>query len=338
MRSHSIVRAAAALVILAAALSACAPQPDCRREDIFCAALVTDTRGLNDFGLTQNAWAGLQRARASGIVNHIAYIESLDRRDYEKNLAFFAEEGYDVLITASAGLQDAALRSADLYPGARFIGMNQPVENPPPNFTPVTFPEDQMGFLAGVLAAGLTRSRTVGAVCEASGIDSMWRYCEGFRAGVKYANDTVKVIVVYRDDGSRSKLFNDPDWGAETARALLQQGVDVIFAAGGETAAGALRAVNGADALAIGVERDQSAALGREGSSVAASIVGSAGSTVEELMRNLRKGELSASLSGPVDVIFDEEIISSRLQEEVKEVLAGLRNGEIKTNVTPEKP
>ncbi|MEW6286946.1 MAG: BMP family ABC transporter substrate-binding protein [Chloroflexota bacterium] len=338
MRYASIARLAAAALMLAMGISACSPQPDCRREEVFCAGLVTDTRGLNDFGLTQSTWAGLQRAQANGTADHIAYIESLDQRDYEKNIAFFAEEGYDVIVTAGAGLQNATLHSADLYPGTRFIGMNQPAEESPPNFIAVTFPEDQMGFLAGLLAARLTRSKTVGAVCEASGIDSMWRYCEGFRAGAKYADETVKVIVIYRDEGSRSKLFNDPDWGAETAQSLIQSGTDVIFAAGGETAAGALRAANSMKTLTIGTERDQSAALGEEGASVAASIVGGASATVEELMRSLRAGNPPVSQNGFVEVILSAEVIPSRLAAEVQEVVLGLREGKIKTNVIPEKP
>ncbi|MEP0807507.1 MAG: BMP family ABC transporter substrate-binding protein [Chloroflexota bacterium] len=327
-----------AALLIASGVSACAPQPDCRREEVFCAGLVTDTRGLNDFGLTQHTWAGLERALANGTADHIAYIESVDRRDYEKNIAFFVEEGYDVIVTAGIGLEDAALHSADLNPDSTFIGVNQPADSPPPNFIPVTFPEDQMGFLAGALAARLTRSKTVGAVCEASGIDAMWRYCEGFRAGAKYADKTVKVIVVYRDSGSRSKLFNDPDWGSETAAGLIQQGADVIFAAGGETAAGALRAANSLKALAIGVERDQAAALGEEGSRVAASIVGGAGSTVEALMRKVREGNPPAAQIGAVEVMASGEIIPNSLVLEVNEILSGLKDGRIKTNVTFEKP
>src|SRR6185436_7397057 len=150
--------------------------------------------------------------------------------------------GYDMIITSGIGLSDATLRSADLHPDSVFIGMNQSDEESVPNFISITFPEDQMGFLAGALAARLTRTSIVGAVCETSGIDAMWRYCEGFRAGVVYSDDTIAVLVVYRDDGSREKLFIDEEWGMETANDLIQDGADVLFAVGGETGVGALRA------------------------------------------------------------------------------------------------
>jgi basic membrane protein A len=318
--------------------SACAHTPDCRQAQVFCAALVTDTQGLHDFGISQRAWEGLQRAQRNGTADHIAYIESLDRRDYEKNIAFLAEEGYDVIITAGFEMQDAALHSADLYPAVTFLGLDQAVDFPPPNFIPITFPQDQMGFLAGVIAARLTRSQVVAAVCEASWISSIWRYCEGFRAGVRYADKTIRVIVAYRDHGSRNTLFNDTEWGRATAQDLIQQGADVLFAAGGETAAEALRTAGSAHIAAIGVERDQRVALAGQGSGVVASILGSASVTVEEELRAIQKGEQPSAQVGMVEVIFAAEDVPARLIKEVNEVAAALRNGELKTNVTLEKP
>lgn len=337
MRYGSLPRLAAVLLILVAGISACSQPPDCHREEVFCAGLVTDTQGLNDLGLTQNTWAGLERSRADGVIDHAAYIESVDVRDYEKNIAYFVDEGYDVIVTSGPGLRSATLRSADLYPDPVFIGMNQPEADPPPNFVPVTFPEDQMGFLAGVLAARMSGTKTVGAVCETSGISSMWRYCEGFRAGVNHSGEPVKAIVVYRDDGSRDKLFNDPEWGAETARSLIRQGADVIFAAGGNTAAGALRAAGGGNVRAIGVERNQRAVLGDEGLGVVASFLGGASSTVEELMRNVRAGNLPEARIHPLELVLLEEVVPRGLAAELNEILSNLADGTLTTNVTFEK-
>jgi len=227
-------------------LSACASSSDCFREDVFCAALVTDTQCIEDQGMNQDTWAGLQQAKADGIVDRVEYIESIDSRDYEKNIAYFADLGFDMIFTVGAGMDDETLRAADRKPDSVFVGMNQPQSESRPNLIPVTFPEDQMGFVAGALAARITETQSVGAVCETSGIDSMWRYCEGFRAGVTLANQVlernVKASIVYREDGDREKLFLDEAWGAETAQGLIRRGADVIFAAGGATGQGALQA------------------------------------------------------------------------------------------------
>lgn len=326
------------LIIVLSGITACAPQPACFNEDVFCAALVTDTRGINDLGINQDTWAGLTESKVQGFVDEIASIESVDPRDYEKNISYFVNAGYDVIVTSGIGLHDAALRSADLYPDTVFIGMNQPDEESVPNFISVTFPEDQMGFLAGVLAARLTRTNIVGGVCETSGIDSMWRYCEGFRAGAKYADDSVRIFVIYRDNQGSDKLFNDGVWGTENAQTLIEEGADVIFAVGGETGTSALRAATDADILVIGAERDQGAVLAEKGSKVAASFVGSASFTVQDLMRQVRNGNQADSALSPIGFTALNSVVPQGVVEELNVILEGLASGEIKTNVPLEKP
>ena len=326
------------LAIVLSGLTACTQSPDCFQADVFCAALVTDTRGLHDFGLNQETWTGLQRSKADGAVGQIAYIESVDVKDYEKNIAFLVKAGFDVIITSGVGMQDATLRSADLYPETAFVGINQPDEESVPNFISVTFPEDQMGFFAGALAARLTRTKIVGGVCETSGIGSMWRYCEGFRAGVAYTDDSVEVLVVYRDEGSREKLFIDEEWGFENAQELIQDGADVLFAAGGATGVGALRAATEAKVQAIGTERDQRGALGDEGSSVVTSVLGRASFTVQQLMRRIKDGNLADAKRSPIGYVPFEAFVPESLATEMDRILLGLANGDLKTNVTAEKP
>jgi basic membrane protein A len=333
------------------ALTSCASSPDCFRQDVFCAALVTDTRGLNDFGSTQDTWAGLQQSKADGVVDQIANIESVDARDYQKNIGYFVNAGYDVIVTSGIGLRDATLDSADLYlsyppspaqdePAPVFIGINQPdaERDSRPNFISVMFPEDRMGFLAGALAARLTRTHIIGAVCETSGIDAMWRYCEGFRSGAKYMEDSVKVMVTYRDDGSREKLFLDPDWGFENAQTLIRRGADVIFAAGGETAVGALRAATQAQIRAIGAERDQAKALGEEGFSVVTSVVGRASFTVQRLLRQVKAGGFADADQSPVGYIPFGLAVPQNIVTEMDEIVKGLSNSSIRTGVTAKKP
>jgi len=336
MRKYKLLFTIISLAILAQ--TSCTQSPDCFDENVFCAALVTDTLGINDHGLNQDSWAGLQQAKNDGVVNQVAYIESVDARDYERNIAFFVNTGYDVIITSAVGLQNATLHSADLYPDSIFIGINQTDDESRSNFIQVTFPEDQMGFIAGVLATHLTRTNLVGAVCETSGIDSMWRYCEGFRAGVKYENKSVKVLVVYRENQRSSKLFIDDEWGYENAQTLIHDGADVIFAAGGGTAVGALLAADEAKIKSIGAERDQAAALAEKGSGVVTSVFGRTSFTVQELMRRVKAGDFSDALTSPIGYIRNTDILPSDVLAHMDEILVELANSSIKTGVPPEKP
>lgn len=326
------------LAIVTTGLTACSQAPECFRKDIFCAALVTDTRGIEDLGLNQNTWAGMEQSQSEGIVNEVAYIESVNVKDFEKNIAFFVDSGYDVIVTSGISLREATLQSAKLHPESVFIGINQTDNDSLPNFIPVTFAEEQMGFFAGALAARLTMSGSVGAVCETSGIDSIWQYCEGFRAGTKYMDDSVRVNVVYRDNESSDKLFVDDDWGFENAQILIQNGVDVIFAAGGETGVGALRAAGEAGILSIGVERDQAAALGGERSNVVTSLFGQINLTVRELMRTVRNGKVPEESTSPIGYIPFDEFVQKSVLLEMENIAAGLENGDIKVHIPLEKP
>ena len=326
------------LAIALTCLTACQQSPDCFQEDVFCAALVTDTQGLNDHGINQNTWVGLQEAQFNKLADRIEYIESANARDYEKNIAYFASQGFDMIVTTNPTLRDETLHAADLYPDSVFVGMNQAQTETRPNLISITFAEDQMGFAAGVLAARISTTKVVGAVCETSGIDSMWRYCEGFRAGAEFINPETKVIVFYRDDGDSERLFIDEAWGFEAANKAIRRGADVIFAAGGVTGQGALRAASEANLPAIGVERDQAAVLAESGSSVVTSILGRTSFEINEVMRLLRDGNVSDVRVGQIENVPFNGNFPESLQDAFDFLLLNLQNGKIKTTVPLEKP
>jgi basic membrane protein A len=316
------------------ALSACLSSSDCFREDIFCAALVADTQGIEDHGMNQDAWAGLQEAEANGLADQVEYIASVDARDYQKNIVYFANRGFDLIYTSGVSLDDETLQSADLYPDSTFVGLNQTFEESRPNLISVTFPEDQMGFAAGVSAATLTKTNIVSAVCETSGIDAMWRYCEGFRAGAKFTNDQLTVAVVYRDDGDSEKLFIDEAWGYATASDLIARGADVVFAAGGVTGQGAVKAASELGVYPIGAERDQFAALGVSGLGVVTSFYGQTQFEVQEVMRRVKNGQIPQIWQGSVQFVPLSPAYPPELSAQLEELLGMLKRGEIQTNVT----
>ncbi|MBI3162457.1 MAG: BMP family ABC transporter substrate-binding protein [Chloroflexi bacterium] len=341
-----------ACCVLMAGLVSCMRSQDCSSVEIFCAGLVTDTLGIDDNGMNREIWAGLQEAVAGGIIDHADFIESVDARDYDKNIAYFVEHEYDVIITNGIGMRDATIRAADLSsrdlstgePAPVFIGMDQPFEESRPNLISITFPEDQMGFVAGALAAKLSETGIVGGVCETSGIDAMWRYCEGFRAGAEFTDPTINVQVIYREDEEREKLFIDEEWGYAMAKRLIKRGADVIFAAGGVTGQGALQAVNdlsfetGIRVYAVGAEQDQGAVLAGSGSRVVTSVLGSVRLEVQRAMRLLREGESPAPGSGQITFMPLNEKFPESWTRELEILLGQLQNGEVATGVPAEKP
>lgn len=325
------------VIILCSSLAACKPI-NCFDEDVFCVALVTDTLGVDDYGISQEIWVGLQESKAEGLTQQVAYIESVDTRDYQKNIAYFANRGYDLVITNGVGLQSETAFSALAYPNVMFVGFNQTYEDVRLNLISITFAEDQMGFVAGALAAKISKTGIVAGVCETSGIDSMWRYCEGFRNGAIFTNPQIKVLIAYRDDGDREKLFIDETWGYETASSFIERGADVIFSAGGVTGQGALKAATELNIYAIGTERNQWMALGESGRGVVSSFYGATKNQVKQLMRFIREGKVVESGIGQMQFVPLSQIFPESIGFEIQLLITLLENGEIYTNVPFEKP
>ena len=100
----------AVLLVAAMILPACAPAaPNCKDEKTFCVGLVTDVGKINDKSFNQSAWEGVQKAEKElGAV--VQYIETADAKDYDKNIATFADEGYDVIVTVGFGMGEATSR------------------------------------------------------------------------------------------------------------------------------------------------------------------------------------------------------------------------------------
>ena len=234
----------AVLLVAAMILPACAPAaPDCKDEKTFCVGLVTDVGKINDKSFNQSAWEGVQRAEKE-LGATVQYIETADAKDYAKNMATFADAGYDVIVTVGFNLGEATVAAAGTYPNVKFIGVDQFQSADTPGVAGLSFPEDNAGFLVGALASMMSKTNKIGAVCGTDAVPPVWRFGEGYKAGAAYADGmkgtTTEVFVVYHSDVGFDKTFTDPEWGASTAQSMMDQGADAIFGCGGITGNGAI--------------------------------------------------------------------------------------------------
>jgi len=251
------------VLVLAAALvlPGCASRSsNCASPEVFCVGLVTEVGRLDDHAYNQAAWDGVKQAKSAKTADWIASIESVDARDYGENIAVFADAGYDVIVTVGSEMGDATRSAAGKYPGTYFIGVDQsePTDQAPaPNLAGVVFPADQIGFLAGAAAALVSQTGKVAAVCVSQEWLPVQLYARGFQAGAEYIDVQVDASVVFHDEVGLEKTFIDPEWGAATANALVDQGVDVIFGVGGTTGSEALVTASKRGAYGIGVDIDE---------------------------------------------------------------------------------
>ena len=112
------------------------------------------------------------------------------------------------------------------------------------------FQEDEVGFLAGVVAAGMTRT---GVVCTVSGMEipPVVRFVTGFQSGARWARPDVRTLNTYIPS------FTDAARGKETATQMAARKCDVGFCLGGTTGNGGLLGMKEKGLMAIGVDVDQ---------------------------------------------------------------------------------
>ena len=239
-----------------ATAGAIAAAPAADAAEGMCVGLVTDVGQVDDKSFNQSAWEGVQRA-ADEMGAAVDYIETTAAKDYATNIGLFAENGCDVIVTVGFALGEATAIAAAEYPDVDFIGVDQFQGAPVDGVAGLIFPEDQAGFLAGALAASMSKSGIIAEVLGTDLVPPVVAFGEGYVNGAKYVNPDIEVIKTYHPGGIDT-AFTDPEWGATTARQALENGADVVFGAGGKTGNGALIEVAGEEgALCIGVDSDQ---------------------------------------------------------------------------------
>jgi basic membrane protein A len=226
--------------------------------------MMTDVGRVNDRSFNQSAWEGVRQAgEALGLTEGegFKYIETQAATDYADNIQQFIDAGFPVIVTTGFAAGEATAKAAAENPDVYFIGVDQFQGEPLPNLTGLVFNEDKAGFLAGALAAQLSKTGKIAAVLGTDLVPPVVAFGVGYENGAKYINPDIEVSTTYHP-GEISQAFVDPEWGAATARQAMDQGADIIFGAGGQTGNGALQEVAaaegaGTDLFCIGVDTDQ---------------------------------------------------------------------------------
>ncbi|HUF40208.1 MAG TPA: BMP family ABC transporter substrate-binding protein [Anaerolineales bacterium] len=328
------------VLLLALALGACQPsgESDCADEDVLCVGLVTDVGEIDDRSFNQSAWEGVQRAE-SELGATVDYIETQDAADYAANIALFADQGYDIIVTVGFALGQATLDAAAAYPDVDFIGVDQFQGATVANVAGLIFPEDQAGFLAGALAAMLSESGTIAAVLGTDLVPPVVAFKEGYESGAAHINPDINIISTYHP-GGLDVAFTDPEWGATTARQALDQGADVIFGAGGKTGNGALQETAAvAGAYCIGVDTDQWETVPEAHDCLVSSAMKLITPGVFDLIVASSEGSLpGGNAVGSVGLApfhdFDGQI-SQEIKDTLTDLDAMLRDGSLSTGYNP---
>lgn len=355
-KKYSLVMAVLmiATLFLAACQSAEKTAADCGKEGVFCVGLVTDVGKVDDKSFNQTAWEGVLKAQTDKVADWVQYIETVDSKDYDKNISTFADEGYNAIVTVGYNLTEQTYAAALEYPDVFFIGIDQFLMKddthpdwPLANLVSISYNEDQSGFLVGALGAMMSKTHSLGAVCGTDAVAPVWRYGEGYKAGAAYADakfgTTTEVTVVYHSDVGFDKTFLDPTWGADTANSMIDKGADVIFGCGGKTGNGAVDAAAQRGVYAIGVDTDQYFTLPEAASRMLSSAMKPETEPVAAVIKlakdgNFPTGGIYMGPSGYAPYHDLDSEVPANVKTEMEAILKGLLDGSILTNVPPVKP
>jgi basic membrane protein A len=230
----------------------------------FKACQVTDTGGIDDQSFNATAWKGVTDAMAAfGIEGK--YLESQQQTDYEKNINAFLQEGCDIIIPVGFLLGDATAAAAAANPDVPFAIVDFGFDPVIPNVRGSGYQIDQATFLAGYLAAGMTKTGTVGTYGGLQ-IPPVTAFMDGFYLGVQKYNEVhgTTVAVLGWDPATQTGLFagnfDSTDDGRRLGESLLDEGADIIMPVAGPVGAGTLAVLKERNTgLLIGVDNDWSA-------------------------------------------------------------------------------
>lgn len=288
---------------------------------------ITAPGGLGDRSFNDSAWAGVQRAEKElGI--KASLIEPATVADFGSSIVAAVNGGANVILGVGATWTDAFDEYCAKFPEVYFGGLN--CNSVADNLMVAKTADHEGSFLAGALAAMMTKTNTVGAIGGVDG-DSINRFLVGYEEGAKYVKPDIKVLKSYV--GS----FKDPAKGKEFSLQLKNEGADIIYHVAGGTGEGLFEAVKeNKDLYAIGVDSDQDYIA--EGK-VLTSMIKNCDVVVYDIIKRVQEGKFT-----PGDVVYDlanggvslssmsytKEIIGEKNIKQLDEISKKIASGEIK--------
>ena len=235
------------------------------------ACMVSDSGGFNDASFNQEAYAGLQQAKAELGVS-IAEVESPNtatQTDYTSAVDSMVAEGCNMIINVGFALAAATRDAAKANPTVNFALIDSGLSNDDfsplslPNVKPIQYDTAEAAFLAGYLAAATTKT---GKVATYGGMlfPSVTIFMDGLKQGVDYYNTTkgTKVVVLGAEGTDSSKWaatgdFNDQAKGKTLTEQFFAQGADIVLPVAGPVGIGSGQAtLDKTGTYVIGVDSD----------------------------------------------------------------------------------
>jgi basic membrane protein A and related proteins len=258
------------------------------KSDQIKVGLVTDTGGVDDRGFNEFSINGLEKAEKELDIEKRVYV-SQTADDYKPNLDAAVDDGNDLIVAVGFLLAPSTITVAKENPDVSFAGVDHFYGGTGcqkggtctvPNALGMQYPSEESGYLAGVVAALMTKTGVVSTV-GGKKIPPVDNWIAGYQQAIKDTKPSVKYLNAYSDN------FDDLAKCKEIALDQINQKSDVVFQVAGKCGLGALDAACEKNVTAIGVDVDQSS----QGKCVLVSALKPLESSVFDIIRTFKDGK-----------------------------------------------
>ncbi|MDD2371824.1 MAG: BMP family protein [Firmicutes bacterium] len=226
------------LLVLLAGLMVTACSGSDTKTETLKAALLTGGP-VNDGGWNQMAYEGLMGLEDIGY--EVSNTENVQQDGQKQALQAYCDQGYNLVIGHGYEWGDALTEMANKYPDIKFLQIGGNAGGKVPNLTSGEFKSYELGYIGGKIAAATTTTKKFGFIGAAK-IPTLIAEITAIKGAIKDSDPTITVAEIYT--GS----WTDVAAGKKAAEQMINQGIDTILGIGDACDAGAIQAIDEANA------------------------------------------------------------------------------------------
>ncbi len=268
--------------------------------------LALDTGGVDDRSFNEGAWKGAQ----ASLVSTAEYLPASSSADFAPNIKKFVDKGCELIVGVGFAISAEIVKSAKANPKIKYAVVDDAGQDcdanwnckDVPNVKGLTFQTDEAAFMAGYLAAGMTKTGKV-ATYGGAPYPTVTIFMDGFARGVAHYNKlkSKSVQVLGWDpakpaSGTFVGNFSDQAKALTISKGFEQQGADIILPVGGILGASyAAESEKTKKSLTIWVDSDAYNTLTAGKSIILSTVVKEIGASIKSVAKDVADKKFTAS-------------------------------------------
>ncbi len=200
-----------------------------------------------DKSYSASAREGSDRLTEYGV--NVSFVECKGL-DYKRQMMETAAQS-DLVVCVGSEFWEIAEVTQE-FPSVNFMWIGDTVESPQDykNLLNVVFAQNEGAYMAGYVAAAMSKTGVIGCVLENEDNASK-NLIAGFTQGATQVNEKIKIVVNYAEGN-----YGDEQLGERLATELHLQGADIIYHITGKTGEGVIKTAKEQNFFTIGLGRD----------------------------------------------------------------------------------